>query len=65
MANDKETSSAQSSGKSMDQKTKPLPHPESDANAVQGRSHKVDILEEPPGPEKEGVPSQPLRRDGA
>ena len=52
--------------KSMDQKTKPLPHPESDANAVQGRSHKVeDMVEEPPGPDKGGVPSQPLRRDGA
>jgi len=53
-------------GKRMDQKTKPLQHPESDANAVQGRSRKVDDpKEEPPGPEKEGVPSQPLRRDGA
>jgi hypothetical protein len=52
-------------GKSMDQKTKPLPHPESDANAVQGRSHKVDTIEEPPGPDPDGVPSEPLHRDGA
>jgi len=53
------------SEKSMDQRTKPLPHPESDANATQGRSHKVDMVEEPPGPYKDGVPSEPLRRDGA
>ena len=65
MGNDKETPSSQPSGKSMDQKTKPLPHPESDANAVQGRSHKVDMVEEPPGPHKDDTPSQPLRRDGA
>jgi hypothetical protein len=50
----------------MDQKTKPLPHPESDANAVQGRSHEVDdVVEAPPGPDKDGVSSEPLRRDGA
>jgi len=49
----------------MDQKTKPISHPESDANAVQGRTHKVDMVEEPPGPHKDDVPSQPLRRDGA
>jgi hypothetical protein len=53
-------------GKSMDQKTKPLPHPDSEANAVQGRRNKVDdVVEEPPGPDKDGVPSEPLRRDGA
>jgi len=66
MANDKDTTQSEQSGKSMDQKTKPLPHPESDADAVQGRSHKVeDMIEEPPGPHKDDVPSQPLRRDGA
>jgi len=59
MANDQQTE------KTMDQKTKPLPHPEADANATQGRSHKVDMVEEPPGPHKDDVPSQPLRRDGA
>ncbi|MFL6416449.1 MAG: hypothetical protein ACJ74Y_12370 [Bryobacteraceae bacterium] len=49
----------------MDQTVKPLPHPESNANAVQGGAHKPDIIEEPPGPHKDETPSQPLRRDGA